>query len=169
MQYNMENITGGNEGSALLRSFTSLKDIPQAYALLACHNFKWSLNNGEKVYFWEDDWHRGGPLMSQFLRLYRISKLQYATMRTVWNMWTSQNDTTGLWTRPLLDRDASLICSLNQLICSINLENSEGDLCWILGNGQFSTKMFHSLIGHTGITNQNIEAVWGKLWSFKVP
>lgn len=59
-------------GSLIVKSFVHLRSDPVAMQLLGVDYFTWKVNNGVTVYLWEDVWHEGGPLMTQFRRLYRI-------------------------------------------------------------------------------------------------
>ncbi|KAK1398504.1 hypothetical protein POM88_008367 [Heracleum sosnowskyi] len=155
--YNLENLSLGSSSSHMIRTITSIENLADMMELVGRNCFKWVLNNGERILFWEDWWHENGVIQIQTPRLYRITKFKHCCLkefREEWNKGDHKNNST-LWSRPLIDRDEGEILILKNIIGSILLSNKEDLLIWTPVRGVFTTKKCRELLFEQRIDANN--------------
>lgn len=155
--------------SRMVKGFASLmsNNIMMNYLSQDC--FAWKLGNGETVYFWEDVWTEGGPIMAHFPGLYRIAKLKHITVKAFLELWELGNSNENLWNRKLFARDNTDLELLSNTISRLVLSPIKDSLIWIPGKGTFSTKACTSLIWQRTAPGTNASPIWHNIWSMKVP
>lgn len=110
------------EGSLhIIKSFVKLQKDQSTMSLLKPVCFKWLVKNGETVYFWEDYWMEGGPLMNQFSRLYRISETKHSSVKDFLEAASLNISREVLWCRPIINRDKEQIQLLKQSLEKVSL------------------------------------------------
>lgn len=142
MHYDMNAVHTRVGGSSIVCSFLRAGNFQEAINLLSQHSFKWIINNGLKVYFWEDFWHAEGPLMKQLSRLYRLSNMKHSSVHYFIQNWNNKETFLTMWSRMFIDRDESDLGALRAILATIELTESEDRLLWIPTKGEFSTKWF---------------------------
>lgn len=152
-----------NDTSSMLRSIITTGNSTEMIGLIGRDCFKWTVNNGDKVFFWEDWWHTNGIIQSQFPRLYRISNLKHYTVKEFWIEW---NKGENLWLRPLNSRDESDLISFERIVYSISLGQEADFLKWIPSKGIFTTKKCREFL--SGYQSGG-DFHWRRLWNSKLP
>lgn len=120
-QYNLKEIQWKGGNSSIVKSFKDLHKETDISRLLEVKQFRWTIYNGVKVYFWEDNWHEEGPLYIQFPRLYRISELKLSTVKEFLSQFELGKNMSGMWSRQLKSRDDTQWGELKRILDKIKL------------------------------------------------
>lgn len=173
IHYNLHVVPEDPSISYSVLNFLKLKRIENVAQFLNQQCFKWILGNGESIYFWEDYWTEGGPLMFKLPRMYRISKLKHSSVHCFLENWERFGGGDLIWSRRLHSRDHDDVLMLSTIVNSISLSRREDSLkYWLPSKGVFSTKNCTLLLTYQAQHSQSTSlnsGVWSKIWSVKVP
>lgn len=169
VQYNLFSTQISASTSHMVRSIINLRNINGISSLINAASFKWKVRNGEKIFFWEDHWFEGGPLMLQMPRLYRIALTKHLSIAAFKIKWNNRADSSSIWSRSLLSRDATDLTFLSSIIAALFLNRGEDLMIWVPGNGEFSTKICSQTLLAQSVSCEAISPEWKSIWNIKAP
>lgn len=161
----------GKDSSYIIKDMIGVQGNALCVNLLSRGCFHWKVGNGELIRFWEDAWHRDGPLMDLFPRLYNITRLQFCPMKFFFSLWEEKGvSDNSLWVRPISSRDEGFLSSLLSILQEINLNDSRDMLGWKPSKGGiFSAKEFVKLSSSSIQIGNSRSHIWEIIWKIKVP
>lgn len=124
------------------------------------------MGDGNLVLLWEDNWSNQGPLYIKFPRLYRISKLQFKSIRVLKNLGVKLAVDQIFWSRMLRPWEKDIVFELVDILASINLSLSTDYVIWKPIQNSYSTKACQDLLGST---DRSFNGNWNLVWKLKVP
>lgn len=116
---NLHVLSRRNDSSYILRSVSNLFKFDKMENLLKNRNFKWNLQNGEIILFWEDWWHNDGILKEKMKNLYKSSLLKFSKVSSFLTSWNS--DSVLLWNKQLEEVEQSEFQILQGLMSDLSL------------------------------------------------
>lgn len=160
-----------NKASYIVKNIVSVKNHPAVGSFLVRSKFRWVVQSGTSILFWEDIWHQNDPLCLLFPELYVISAFKHSTLACMLRAWRQDADESGLWLSAPPESLQSHIFQITQIIISVHLNSDRDKPIWLPANGPYSSKVGYQTIKKT-INNSapnvcNIK--WSLIWSAKIP
>lgn len=104
--YHLQLVQFDNGSSRILKSVSNLFQSLDIMNLVNFKCFKWKVNNGKSVMFWEDRWHEEGIMQIKFARLYRIFNFKLSSISEFLIEWRKGGRSNpGLWLRSISNRE----------------------------------------------------------------
>lgn len=124
INFDLSSLDSSRNCSYIVKDFSNLASSSELSHLIDRNYFKWRVNDGSSVYFWEDIWFDQGSLMARFHRLFHISNLKLCNIRNFVSFWNLESiNGLPLWNRPLFGRVTSDFDALKDIIPSLSLNS----------------------------------------------
>ncbi|KAK1360505.1 hypothetical protein POM88_044979 [Heracleum sosnowskyi] len=162
----LEDLSLSNKSSELVKSLVLLLQSSRLGEYLKIDKFKWKVNNGRSLFFWEDSWFEGEPLKVKFKRLYLLSKLKHVEVGVFIDLWDCYNkEGSVFWSRSLRNWEKSLMEQLNDVILQTPLNNKSDVVIWKGNSNTYKPKEGVELL--TASIRQDCS--FNRIWMQKVP
>ncbi|PWA86984.1 RNA-directed DNA polymerase, eukaryota, Reverse transcriptase zinc-binding domain protein [Artemisia annua] len=127
-------------------------------------SLKRRVNNGISTKFWTQTWIGNSSLQHQFPRLFRLATNKDCTIRDCWNNgWVLE------WSRPINSGTlATHILSLQSLLDTCSLNDSDDTWTWSIGNPSFTVKATREHIDHFVLPDTNYATRWNRFLPKKI-
>ncbi|PWA34445.1 hypothetical protein CTI12_AA619030 [Artemisia annua] len=127
-------------------------------------SLKRRVNNGISTKFWTQTWIGNTSLQHQFPRLFRLATNKDCTIRDCWNNgWVLE------WSRSINSGTlATHILSLQSLLDTCSLNDSDDTWTWSIGNPSFTVKATREHIDHFVLPDNIYETRWNRFLPKKI-
>ncbi|GJR00755.1 reverse transcriptase domain, reverse transcriptase zinc-binding domain protein [Tanacetum coccineum] len=123
-----------------------------------------SVNNGISSKLWTQTWVGNSSLQQQFPRLFRFALNKDCTIRDC-----SNNGWALEWSRPITSgTNANHLLTLQNLLGSCSLNDSDDTWIWTIGNSIFTVKGTREHIDHCTLPNSDYETRWNRFLPKKI-
>lgn len=116
--------------SSIAKSIISVKNDPQGNKLVHRTNFKWVVNDGESVFFWEDRWLTEYELSSVFPFLYSKVSRKHILVKEFLQSWHQDQKSANLWSHDFTTAGEVEFNSLVDLLAGLSLKGKADQLIW---------------------------------------
>ncbi|KAK1397860.1 hypothetical protein POM88_007723 [Heracleum sosnowskyi] len=162
----IEDLKLNNKSSELLKSLALIIKTSSLGEHLKMDKFRWEVNNGREVLFWEDSWLEEGPLKEKFKRLYLLSKIKFVSVGVFLDLWDCYNkEGEVFWNRGLRCWEKSLVKQLNNVIIHTHLNDKRDVVIWKGGKTVYTAKEGVELLN----APVNHDCNFIRIWRQKVP
>lgn len=132
------------------------------------------VGNGEKVYFWWDNWVGGCSLKDRFPRLFNCSRLKNAKVAEMGKWVGEEWKWDWKWRRNFSSNNINAFNELVDMVDRIKISKQGKDgWRWNLApNGNYSTKIAYDRLAELDINAREMESekkVYGRLWKCWAP
>lgn len=164
------NLVNSKSCSPIIKSIVEAHQFAATMSLMGRNSFKWILNSGCQILFWEDRWCEDVHLSLKFPHLYSTLAIPHLTVREFIHTWeVFELDNLQLWRERPSQAHQVELCALKAILQRTNLTDGSDILRWTHANGIFSTRdCFSHLLISPEVTSGD-KRVWPLLWSIKAP
>lgn len=149
--------------SSILSALETSKSPTQRSASSNMHHsdFLWDIGDGNSILFWHDYWSKQGQMSKLFPKLYTISSVKDATLRSfIVKIISKGICDSSLWSRSLRQWEKDEAANLLKLIGSVKFLKSKDQLRWKLSGKPFTVKdCYLSLLGQLNPSVKNLPTI----------
>ncbi|KAK1395020.1 hypothetical protein POM88_014076 [Heracleum sosnowskyi] len=161
----IEDLKLNNKSSELIKSLALIIKTSSLGEHLKMDKFRWEVNNGREVLFWEDSWLEEGPLKEKIKRLYLLSKIKFVSVGVFLDLWDCYNkEGEVFWNRGLRCWEKSLVKQLNNVIIHTHLNDKRDVVIWKGGKTVYTAKEGVELLNAPQVWEIVLIATMWTLW-----
>lgn len=154
--------------SPVVSSIISLKKDRSCQFITDSSNYRWILNDGKQVLFWEDLWYHDKTLAESHPNLYNISSFKQVTVSELINVNLDSRVLNVMRAQVSTPEGLAEFNSISHLLNSVRLSNKSDILVWKPSGGTFSTKLSYKLLFSADLPSSN-HFRWNLVWGQIVP
>ena len=167
--YDLKNLLPSKLCSPIVKSFLNIHKNLDSELLINWRAFKWLVNKGDSVYFWEDNWHSIGRLCDSFPLLYKSCKWKECSIVTFTSLWESTPDKFVIFGPIWDDTSDQVKDSFSQIPQRLSPSSTLDSLSWLHSRGKFSTQICSRLMEKKSCLRMQTHKIWGIIWTIKCP
>lgn len=152
-----------------MRSLLSIQQLPKCSFVTDKSNFRWTIGDGKKIFFWEDWWTAEGDLARSYPQLYIKSNKQHTTVNLLLEIFQDNPTSEILWNSSLSLLDLENLHIISSTLSTVSLTTNEDILTWYPSGGSFSTKIAYNILSGEDSGPSADMARWGEIWKMKIP